>query len=497
MTIFTVRKFFAATTVCVPLALFVPCGASAVPVNSNLPDFARLVDKVSPAVVNIRTTPRDVPKQEPAPKSGGDIADLFRRFFGIPLPQEAQSQDSASAPSEGDDDAGRRGGVGSGFILSHDGYVMTNAHVVDHAGSIIVTLTDRREFHAKLIGVDERTDIALVKIKAAHLPIVTIGDSNRVRVGEWVVAIGSPFGLENTVTAGIVSAKGRDTGDYLPFIQSDVAVNPGNSGGPLINMRGEVIGINSQIYSRTGGYMGISFSIPVDEAMRVVRQLKATGHVVRGRIAIETTDVTTDVASSLGLPTEQGVLVTSIGPDGPAERAGILPGDIILKFNGHPVYAATDLARMIGNAKPGTKVTLMVWRKDQTHDVPVAVEAMPFDRNASTQEGAQTRLTEPNPREANTLGLMVGDIPAAQMNALKLRGGVRVQAVEGPALHAGLQKGDIVLRVGDTDVTDAAQFNMLTAQLDAQKAVAVLVRRGDNVQFVPIYPQASSAAERR
>ena len=394
MTTFSVRKFLAAAVVaaCLPFAPHTASAASA----ANLPDFTDLVDKVGPAVVNIRTTTRATSSGPrgalPPGMDDGDMSEFFRRFFGIPMPQSPQSPgaprggyNGGSGGSGGSgggqdtpdsNDPEQNSGVGSGFILSADGYVMTNAHVIDDADTIYVTLTDKREFKAKLIGVDDRTDVAVVKISAANLPTITIGDSNKVRVGEWVVAIGSPFGLENTVTAGIVSAKGRDTGDYLPFIQTDVAVNPGNSGGPLINMQGEVIGINSQIYSRTGGFMGISFAIPIDEAMRVADQLKASGKVVRGRIAVAIGEVTKDVADSLGLPKAQGALVSSVEPGGPADKAGVQPGDIILKFNGHSVDTATDLPRMVGDTKPGTKSTITIWRKGQTRDLPVTIAEM-------------------------------------------------------------------------------------------------------------------------
>jgi serine protease Do len=336
--------------------------------------------------------------------------------------------------------------------------------------------------------VDDRTDVAVVKISAANLPTITIGDSNKVRVGEWVVAIGSPFGLENTVTAGIVSAKGRDTGDYLPFIQTDVAVNPGNSGGPLINMQGEVIGINSQIYSRTGGFMGISFAIPIDEAMRVADQLKTSGKVVRGRIAVAIGEVTKDVADSLGLPKAQGALVSSVEPGGPADKAGVQPGDIILKFNGHSVDTATDLPRMVGDTKPGTKSTITIWRKGQTRDLPVTIAEMQPDKTAKADD---KKPPVPKQRATNGLGLAVSDIPTDQMKALKLHNGVQIDAVDGPAVRVGLQKGDIVLRVGDTDITSAKQFDDLTSHLDPQKMVALLVRRGENTQFVPIRPRSA------
>ncbi|WP_322009842.1 DegQ family serine endoprotease [Paraburkholderia sp. J12] len=500
MTILPLRKFLAAAAVaaCLPFAPHTASAANA----ANLPDFTDLVDKVGPSVVNIRTTTRISSAQPNLPPGmdNGDMSEFFRRFFGIPLPQSPQGQsprggqgggqgsDQDSNPPDSGNDSEQSSGVGSGFILSSDGYVMTNAHVVDDADSIYVTLTDKREFKAKLIGVDDRTDVAVVKIQASSLPAVTIGDSNKLRVGEWVVAIGSPFGLENTVTAGIVSAKGRDTGDYLPFIQTDVAVNPGNSGGPLINMQGEVIGINSQIYSRTGGFMGISFAIPIDEAMRVADQLEKNGKVTRGRIAVAIGEVTKDVADSLGLPKAQGALVSSVEPGGPADKAGVQPGDIILKFNGQSVDTATDLPRMVGDTKPGTRATLTIWRKGQTRDLPITIAEMQSDKSAKAD---QKSAPQPKPSASNALGLSVVDIPSDQLAQLKIKGGVQVDSADGPAARAGLQKGDIILRVGDTDITGAKQFAEVTSHLDPQKMVAVLVRRGDNTQFVPIRPRAA------
>ncbi|MBR7915259.1 DegQ family serine endoprotease [Burkholderia vietnamiensis] len=493
MTKITLRKVLAAAALCACLP-FVPQTASAVtPPPGSLPDFADLVEKVGPAVVNIRTTANvSVPGPRgslPPGFDNGDMSEFFRRFFGIPLPQApgngGSSPKGAPTPDNPPDTEQNRG-VGSGFIVSADGYVMTNAHVVDDADTIYVTLTDKREFKAKLIGVDDRTDVAVVKIQAANLPVVAIGDSTKVRVGEWVVAIGSPFGLDNTVTAGIVSSKSRNTGDYLPFIQTDVAVNPGNSGGPLINMQGEVIGINSQIYSRTGGFMGISFAIPIDEAMRVADQLKATGKVTRGRIAVAIGEVTKDVADSIGLPKAEGALVSSVEPGGPADKAGIQPGDIILKFNGRSVDAASDLPRMVGDTKPGAKATVTVWRKGQARELPITIAETPAETTAKAE---QRKSAPQKPRQANSLGLTVSDIPAEQMKSLKLKNGVQIDGVDGPAARAGLQRGDIVLRVGDTDITSAKQFADVTAQLDSQKAVAVLVRRGDNTQFVPVRPR--------
>ncbi|KMZ12569.1 HtrA protease/chaperone protein [Candidatus Burkholderia humilis] len=507
MSNFSLRSFIAAAA----LAVCLPFGsqtAAAVP-TANLPDFTTLVDKVGPSVVNIRTTSRVGSGSDlrglPPGLDEGDMSEFFRRFFGIPMPgqpprggggggSQGDKGDqgkggSRSAPDDNQDNSEQSSGVGSGFILSTDGYVMTNAHVVDDADTIYVTLTDEREFKARLVGVDERTDVAVVKISAANLPAITIGDSNKVRVGEWVLAIGSPFGLDNTVTAGIVSAKGRDTGDYLPFIQTDVAVNPGNSGGPLINMAGEVIGINSQIYSRTGDFMGISFAIPIDEAMRVADQLKTSGEVVRGRIAVAIGEVTKDVADSLGLPKAQGALVSSVESGGPADKAGIQPGDIITKFNGVNVDTATDLPRMVGDTKPGTKTTITVWRKGQSRDLSITITEMQPDKVAKTE---QKKALQPKERASNSLGLAVSDIPADQKKALKLASGVQVDAVEGPAARAGFQKGDIIMRVGDTDITSAKQFEALAQSLDASKMVAILVRRGDNTQFVPLRPRVPS-----
>ena len=295
-----------------------------------LPDFTELVERVGPSVVNIRTLERG--NRNAAGPGGGvdpNMEEFFKRF-GIPLPG---GRGAPGAPRGGDEEPQQRG-IGSGFILSADGYVMTNAHVVDGADELLVTLTDKREFKAKVIGLDKRTDVAVVKIEATGLPAVKLGDINRLKVGEWVMAIGSPFGLENSVTAGIVSAKGRDTGDYLPFIQTDVAINPGNSGGPLINMRGEVVGVNSQIYSRSGGFMGISFAIPIDEASRVADQLRASGRVIRGRIGVTIAPVTKEVAESIGLGKPTGALVRGAESGGPADKAGIEAGDIITKVDG-------------------------------------------------------------------------------------------------------------------------------------------------------------------
>lgn len=335
-----------------------------------LPDFADLVEQVGPSVVNIRTL------EKSRSASGGGAAEdemqeFFRRFFGVPLPNAPRQPGPRSGRPQEED--ARPRGVGSGFILSADGYIMTNAHVVEDADEVLVTLTDKREFKARIVGADKRTDVALVKIESSGLPAVKIGDVGRLRAGEWVVAIGSPFGLDNTVTAGIVSAKQRDTGEYLPFIQTDVAINPGNSGGPLINLRGEVVGINSQIYSRSGGYMGIAFAIPIDEAMRVGEQLKSSGRVTRGRIGVQIDQVSKDIAESIGLGRPHGALVRGVESGSPAEKGGLEAGDIITKLDGRNIEKASDLPRLVGNTKPGTRSTLTVFRRGKTQELVVTI----------------------------------------------------------------------------------------------------------------------------
>jgi serine protease Do len=406
--------------------------------------------------------------------------EFFRRFFP---PRQSPG------PGRGPGDEVPRG-VGSGFIISGDGYVMTNHHVVDGADEIYVTLDDRREFRGKLIGSDRRTDVALVKIDVADLPKLTIGDSQKLRVGEWVVAIGSPFGLDSTVTAGIVSAKSRDTGDYLPFIQTDVAVNPGNSGGPLLNMAGEVVGINSQIYSRTGGFMGISFAIPIDEAMRVAEQLRTTGRVIRGRIGVGIAEVTRDVAGPLGLPKAEGALVRSVEGGGPAERAGLEVGDIIQRFDNKPIVRASDLPRLVGGTAPGTRVPVQVWRRGEQKSLSITVAEMEPDRTAEQRaRGGTPQPGGPAPVPANELGLSVSDLSAERKAQLRVRNGVLVEAAEGPAARAGVRTGDIVLSVNNEEVTSAKQFAQLVAKLDTSRPAVLLVRRGDSAQYVPVRPE--------
>jgi serine protease Do len=418
------------------------------------------------------------------------MLEFFRRF-GLPIPNSPNSPNTPNkpnprAPQQPTPEAEpQTRGVGSGFILSADGYVMTNAHVVDGADEVFVTLTDSRELKAKIIGADKRSDVALVKIEATGLPTVRIGDVTRLKVGEWVIAIGSPFGLESTVTAGIVSAKARDTGDLVKLIQTDVAINPGNSGGPLINMRGEVVGINSQIYSRSGGYMGISFAIPIDEAVRVSDSLRANGRVIRGRIGVAIDQVTKEVAESIGLGKPVGAMVRSVETGGPAEKAGVEAGDIITKVDGRAVEKSSDLPRMVGITKPGSKVVLQVFRRGAYRDVSVTVvEFEPAERAASA---AARDATKP-PATSGALGLGVTDLTDAQRRELKIKGGVRVESVDGVAAKAGLREGDVLLSVDNTEVTSAKQFDALVAKLDKSKAVTVLVRRGDTVNFLIIRP---------
>jgi serine protease Do len=469
-------------------AFFAPVAVSfAQPVQSTsagLPDFADLVDRVGPAVVNIRTTERARMNQGgPNGMNDPEMEEFFRRFFGVPVPRQQQPdtpRGRRQAPQQ-EEEVPR--GVGSGFVISADGYIMTNSHVVEGADEVYVTLTDKREFKAKIIGSDKRSDVAVVKIEGSNLPRIAVGDSNKVRAGEWVIAIGSPFGLENTVTAGIVSAKARDTGDYLPLIQTDVAVNPGNSGGPLINMRGEVIGINSQIYSRSGGYMGISFAVPIDEAMRVSEQLRTSGRVTRGRIGVQIGEVTKDVADSLGLPKPQGALVQRVESGGPAEKGGVEPGDIILKFNGAAIERSNDLPRMVGNTKPGSKSVITVWRKGASRDLNLAIAEMESDKVATRED------KKPKPEQSlNALGLAVGDLNDAQKRELRVDGGAAIEVAEGVAARAGLRPGDVILRVNNTDVKDSKQFNAVLGKLDPRKTVLMLVRRGDASQFVTIKP---------
>ena len=452
----------------------------------TIPDFADLVERASPAVVNIRTTEKVVVQQAQGgiPGMPEDQAEFFRRFFGVPIPGlpngPKQAQPNPGKPQEADR------GVGSGFIIESNGLILTNAHVVEGATTIYVTLTDKREFKAKLLGMDKRTDVAVVKIEARDLPKLPLGDSSKVRVGEWVLAIGSPFGLENTVTAGIVSAKSRDTGDYLPFIQTDVAVNPGNSGGPLLNTAGQVIGINSQIFSRSGGYMGISFAIPIDEAMRVADQLRTNGKMTRGRIGVALGEMTKDIAESLGLGKPRGAYVRNVEPGGPAAAGGIESGDVILSFNGRDIARSTDLPRVVGETKPGTSAPVQVWRKGGTRDLTVTVT----DAESTQAANKKSDAPAPNGNSANALGVAVSELSDSKKKDLNIKGGVEVTGLgEGPLARAGIRPGDVIIRVADADITGVKQFEALVKGLDANKAVPVFIRRADSTLVVPVKPK--------
>jgi len=445
----------------------------------TLPDFTDLVDQVGPSVVNIRTLEKVVPRAAPGGPGDEEMLEFFRRF-GLPMPNIPRQAPKSNRPAPEED---QPKGVGSGFIFSSDGLIMTNAHVVEGADEVLVTLTDKREFKAKILGTDKRSDVALVKIEATGLPAIKVGDVGRLRVGEWVMAIGSPFGLENTVTAGIVSAKQRDTGDYLPFIQTDVAINPGNSGGPLINMRGEVVGINSQIYSRSGGFMGISFAIPMDEAVRVVEQLRTQGRVSRGRIGVQIGPVSKEVAESLGLPKAQGALVTGVEAGAPADKAGVEAGDIIVKFDGRAIEKSGDLPRIVGSIKPGTKSTLTVFRRGSMKDLNVTVAEIEADKVT-----AKTEAPEPKPKgvAGQQYGLVVSELTDAQKKELKIKAGVRIEAATDAAARAGLREGDVILAVGNTEVASARELETALAKHDKKKSLNVLFRRGEWTQFAVI-----------
>ena len=430
----------------------------------ELPDFADLVDKVGPAVVNIRTTERS--------------AEGPRMPFRRRAPSMQQS-----------DEVPR--GEGSGFVLSADGYVMTNAHVIAGASEVYVTMTDKREFRAKIVGSDERTDVALVKIEATGLPVLRIGDVNRLRVGEWVVAIGSPFGFDNTVTAGIVSAKQRETGSDVPLLQTDVAVNPGNSGGPLINIRGEAVGVNSQIYSPVGSYVGISFAIPIDEAMRIADQLKAGGRVVRGYLGILPIEVPREAAEEYGLSKtkNRGAYVSQVVKGGPAEKAGLQPGDIVLALNGKPVDGPVELRRALGVIKPGSPVVLQINRRGKALDIKASLAEMPARASAASAPERQEALPEPKGSQAaKAWGLTVVNLSESERQATQGSGGVKVTGVSGGAEAVGVRAGDVILAVGSADVADVKQFDLVVAKIDKSKPLALTLLRGDWAQFVRIPP---------
>src|SRR5512139_2568178 len=433
-------------------------------------DVADLVEKQGPAVVNISTTklvkhgaegmPFAIPDDE-------DMQEFFRRFFpggpGGPMRE---------IPARG---------AGSGFIVSSDGYILTNAHVVQGADEVEVKLIDKRKFSAKVVGADSRTDVAVIRITASNLPIVKLGDPDKLRVGEAVVAIGSPFGFENSVTAGIVSAKGRSlpSESYVPYIQTDVPINPGNSGGPLFNMKGEVVGINSQIYSRSGGYQGVSFAIPIDVAMDVAEQLKITGKVSRGWLGVVIQEVTADLADSFGLDRPRGALVSQVQADSPAAKAGLQAADVILQFNGKPVENSGDLPRMVGMAKPGAKIPLQVWRKGRAQEVTVVLGELPSEEPVAGKNGK-------NGKSYSRGGLALSELTADQRRELNIDYGLLVEEVTGDAVRAGIRVGDVILAVNNGKVATVEAFRKAVAAIPKGKSAAILVRRGEGSLYIPL-----------
>lgn len=470
------------------LVAFSPWSVSSVwaqgaPLVRGLPDFTDLVDAVGPSVVNIRTLEKAKPKAGGSTGPDEEMLEFFRRF-GIPVPPGVGPRSPRQTPP---DEEAQPSGVGSGFVLTADGFIMTNAHVIDGADELLVTLPDKREFKARVIGSDKRTDVAVVKVEALGLSPVKIGDVNRLRVGEWVMAIGSPFGLENTVTAGIVSAKQRDTGDYLPFIQTDVAINPGNSGGPLINMRGEVVGINSQIYSRSGGFQGISFAIPIDEAVRVSEQLRTIGRVSRGRIGVQIAPVSKEVAESIGLVPARGALVRGVEPQSPAAKAGVEPGDIIVRFDGKAIERSADLPRLVGNTVPGTTSRITVFRRGAQRELSITVAEVPTE---APRAQAPAAAPTPNSGVVQTLGLGLSDLSEAQKKALGISGGVIVTSAEGPAARAGLREDDVIVSVANEQISNLKSLEVVLSKQDRNKPLSVLFRRGEWAQFTVIRPEA-------
>jgi serine protease Do len=437
-----------------------------------LPDFAALVDQYGKAVVNVEVVQQARPTRGPGGGANSDdpLLDFFRRF-GLPAP----------GGGGGPEDNLPARGMGSGFIVSSDGYILTNAHVVADADEVTVRLTDRREFPAKVVGFDPHSDVAVIKIDAKELPTVRIGDPTQLRPGEWVLAIGSPFGLDNSATAGIVSATSRAVGGedtYAPFIQTDVAVNPGNSGGPLFNLRGEVIGMNSMIFSRTGGYMGLSFAIPIDVANDVREQLIKTGHVVRGRIGVAVQDVNAQLAQSFGLDRPHGALVSAVEKDSPAAQAGVKPGDVILAVNGRDIDRVGDLRNQVSQTKPGSTADLRIWRDGKASTLKAQVAKL------EEKEPVRTAAQQGGSDETARLGIAVRPLTPEEKKQVETEGSLVVEEVSGPAAVAGLQPGDIILGVNGKPVTSVQQLR--GAVKSQQSTVALLVERGNAQIFIPI-----------
>jgi serine protease Do len=452
---------------------------SGMPVQAkDLPDFTELAEKQGPTVVNISITSvvhgNGGGMGFPGMPNDENLQELLRRF-GIPgmpgMPGQEGGQDYKTQS------------LGSGFIISSDGYILTNAHVVSEADEVLVKLSDKREFKAKIIGADKRTDVALIKIEATGLPKVVVGDPGALKVGEWVAAIGSPFGLENTMTAGIVSAKGRalPQENYVPFIQTDVAINPGNSGGPLFNLRGEVVGVNSQIYSKSGGSMGLSFSIPIDVAIDISNQLKSSGRISRGWLGIGIQEVTKDLADSFGLKQTSGALIAGVEKNSPADKGGLEVGDIILKFDGKPIVTSADLPRVVASIKPGKVVPVEIVRKGASKTLQLGVGEMPNE-----QADAQPSSKEPAKPESNKIGLTLRELTPQQKKKLNGKNGLLVVESVGAAAQAGIRRGDVILGLNNNESQSVDLFNKQINAVAAGKTVAVLVLRGENTLYVPI-----------
>ena len=441
---------------------------SSIPVRT-LPDFTSLAESSGPVVVNISTTQSlNRPGSPGSELPEGPYNDFLRRYFGDEEPPPEFLENTS---------------LGSGFIISTDGYVLTCAHVVENATEIVVRFTDRRELVARIVGADKRSDVALLKLDAKNLPVARVGDPGKVRVGEWVLAIGSPFGFENSVTAGIVSAKGRNlpTENYVPFIQSDVAINPGNSGGPLFNLRGEVIGVNSQIYSRTGGFMGLSFAVPIDIAMKVAQQLKVSGRVKRGWLGVTIQDVTRDLAESFGMKRPAGALIADILPGSPAAKSDLRVGDIVMEYEGTRITTSADLPPLVGQMAPGARARLMVLRNGQPRNLLLAIAELP-EESLAPQPVPKSEVDQ-----NGILGMQLREMTSAQRKQLGITHGIAVEKLaEGPGMRAGLRPGDILLQLAGRPVRSVAEFRDQIAQQKRNQPAPLLVRRGTTALFLAL-----------
>ncbi|MES2635912.1 MAG: DegQ family serine endoprotease [Pseudomonadota bacterium] len=474
------KKWISTTvlTIATLTSAFLFNGASQIAMAQDLPDFTELAEKHGAEVVNISVTQVMQGGGNPTMPFPGmpddeNLQEFFKRF-GIPgmpgMPGQGVPEYKSSS-------------LGSGFIISSDGYILTNAHVVSAADEVLVKLSDKREFKAKIIGADKRTDVALIKIEATNLPKVIIGDPSALKVGQWVAAIGSPFGLENTMTAGIVSAKGRalPQENFVPFIQTDVAINPGNSGGPLFNLAGEVVGINSQIYSRSGGSVGLSFSIPIDVAIDISNQLKLTGKVTRGWLGIAIQELNKELAESFGMKNTNGALIAGVEKGGPADKSGLEAGDVIIKFDSKPIVTSSDLPRIVGASKPAKSVPVEILRKGTVKNLTVTVGEMPTDPNEIVASSKA-----PSKSEANKVGLTLKELTPQQKKKLNGKNGLLVTDSTGAAAQAGIRRGDVILGLNNSESQSVEQFNKQINAVAAGKTIAVLVLRGESTIYVPI-----------